>query len=104
MSDIDSALERLLRSASASSETDTTPGAPFGFATRVVAQWRSGAAPLNGNGIARLIRRVALAATVVLVFAGAGAFRELSRSRDLIEPATNEFAIADSLIDEEVSQ
>jgi hypothetical protein len=103
MSDIDIVLKRLLHAAAATKD-DRDTAAPFGFATRVVAQWRSGSGAMNGNGIARLIRRVALIATVVIVISTAGAVREFTQTRELGEPTTNEFAIADSLIDEEVSQ
>ena len=100
-------LDRLLKSASAA-RTGQGPAnepieMPFGFDTRVVALWRANA---NGNGGLRalndFIRRVALVATAIIVVASAGAFYEIGRNRDLSEPsASNEFAIADSLIQDE---
>ena len=102
MSDRD--LERLLKSAAKTSEAENVE-MPFGFDTRVVALWRSGG---NGNGMVRtisvLVRRVALLATAVIVVAGAGVYVQANRNNDLNEPSANEFAIADSVIQDEVGQ
>ena len=94
-------IDRLLRSAALGSE-DVWATVPFGFDTRVIALWRE--SPSGSNGLTRLVRRVALIAATVIVVATAGAFRELNRSRDISEPFGNEFAIADSAIQNEFSQ
>jgi len=100
MKDVD--LDRLLRAA-AKTKDDAPIEAPFGFDTRVIALWRA-----NGNGasraLTRLIRRVALVAAAVMVAATIGAYREVKQSRDVGEVFANEFAIADSAIQEEFSQ
>ena len=93
-------LDRLLRSA-ARSKDDATVEMPFGFDTRVVALSRR-----NGNGpaFAGLLRRVAIVATAVIVFATAGAYLEFNRNSDAFLASGNEFAIADSAIQDEVAQ
>lgn len=93
-------LDRLLRAASKAK--DEAPfEMPFGFDTRVVAFSRR-----NGNGAAfgALLRRVAFAAAAVIVFATAGAYLEFKRNGDAIMASGNEFAIADSAIQDEVAQ
>jgi hypothetical protein len=104
MDNVDPKLDRLLRSAAQAG--DDAPGsAPFGFDTRVVALWRAGAANANGNGVAHLLRRVAILATIVIVISTAAALREFKQSRETFgEPMSNEFALADSAIQEEFSQ
>jgi hypothetical protein len=93
-------LDRLLRAA-AHAKVDAPVEMPFGFDTRVVALSRR-----NGNGpaFAGLLRRVAFAAAAVIVFATAGAYFEFNRSGDAFEASSNEFAIADSAIQDEVAQ
>ena len=98
-SDVDLALERLMRSA-AQASPDAPVAAPFGFETRVVALWR--ASGNNGNGLARFLRRVALVASAVIVISTAAAVREYAKTLQRGEPLTNEFAIADSVIQDEV--
>jgi len=102
MTDVDGKIDRLLRAAALAKE-EAPLDAPFGFDTRVVALWRAKekAASL---GLARLVRRVALIAIAVAVVAGAGAYRETGQSRESNEPLANEFAIADSAIQDEFSQ
>jgi len=98
MRNIDLALNRLLRNAAG----DAAPAEmPFGFDTRVVALTRR-----NGNGavFGALLRRVALLAAAVFVFASAGAYLEFNRSTDEILASGNEFAVADSAIQDEVAQ
>ena len=98
MKNIDLALNRLLRNAAG----DAAPAEmPFGFDTRVVALTRR-----NGNGavFGALLRRVALLAAAVFVFASAGAYLEFNRSTDEILASGNEFAVADSAIQDEVAQ
>jgi hypothetical protein len=102
MKDADEKLDRLLRAASLIKE-HVSAGAPFGFDVRLVALWRAQqkAASLD---LIRLVRRVALIAAAVIAVAGAGAYREAGQRRDSSEPFTNEFAIADSAIQEEFLQ
>ena len=102
MKDADEKIDRLLRAAALSKE-DAHLEAPLGFATRVVALWRAKekAASLS---LVRLIRRVGFVAAAVALLAAGGAYREVGQSRDNSEPFTNEFAIADSAIQEEFVQ
>jgi len=101
MNDVDGKIARLLRSAALTSE-DVSLQAPFGFDTRVVAIWRTHeGAP---NGIARLLRRVALLACAVIVLSAAGAYREITQTRELDDSFSNKFAIADAAIQDEFSQ
>jgi len=98
----DSALHRLLRSAAQGNDSEPI-SAPFGFDTRVVALART-ASTIGGNGIARLVRRVALIATAVILVSSAASFRELLATKDIAEPGANEYAIADSEIQQEFNQ
>jgi len=93
-------LDRLLRAAAQTKE-DAPAEMPFGFDTRVVALSRR-----NGNGAAfgAVMRRVALIAASVIVLASAGAYFEFNRNGDAITASGNEFAIADSAIQDEVAQ
>jgi hypothetical protein len=90
-------IDRLLRSAAQAGEEPAAM--PFGFDTRVVALWR--AATPNGNGVVRLLRRVAILSAAVIVVATIAAVREANESREIRESLTNEFAIADSAIQDE---
>jgi hypothetical protein len=96
----DADVDRLLRSA-ALVKDDASAEMPFGFDTRVIALSRR-----NGNGAAfgALLRRIALAAAAVIVFASAGAYLEFARSGDAVETFGNDYAIADSAIQDEVAQ
>jgi len=101
MNDVDGKIARLLRSAALTSK-EVSQQAPFGFDTRVVAIWRTHeGAP---NGIARLLRRVALLACAVIVLSAAGAYREITQTRELDDSFSNKFAIADAAIQDEFSQ
>jgi hypothetical protein len=100
----DSELERLLRAAARSDQPE--PTAPFGFDTRVVAQWR---ATRSDNGsfsreIAALLRRIAVGAVIVTVVASVGAYWQVSENEDEGEPLTNAYAIADHAIESGVFQ
>jgi hypothetical protein len=97
----DQGLDRLLRSAAQVSE-EVPDAPPFGFETRVVSLWRSGATPANGLGA--LLRKVAVVSAVVALVATAAAARELRQNRELGDSVTNEFAIADSAIQTEFSK
>ena len=91
-------IDRLLRSAAQARE-ETVPAMPFGFDTRLVALWRA-AAP-RANGVTLLLRRVALLSVGVIVISTVAAVREANQSREIGESFTNEFAIADSAIQDE---
>jgi hypothetical protein len=94
----DGKMDRLLRSAAQVHE-ETVPAMPFGFDTRVVALWR--AATPKANGVTSLIRRVALLSVGMIVISTVAAVREANQSREIGESLTNEFAIADSAIQDE---
>jgi hypothetical protein len=94
----DEKIDRLLRSAARVREQEQA-AMPFGFDTRVVALWRA-AAP-KANGLNSLLRRVALLSVAVIVISTIAAVREASQSREIGESFTNEFAIADSAIQDE---
>jgi hypothetical protein len=91
-------IDRLLRSAAQGRE-EHPAAMPFGFDTRVVALWRAALPP--GNGVMQLLRRVAVLSTAVIVVSTVAAVREGNRSREIRESLTNEFAIADSAIQDE---
>src|SRR5947207_6160093 len=92
-------LDRLLRAAS--SKEDAPAEIPFGFDIRVVAQWRAqvDAASL---GMMRLLRRVALAAVAIIIMTAAVAYIEADRNGESNEPFANEYAIADTAIQDEI--
>jgi hypothetical protein len=91
-------IDRLLRSAAQTGE-ERPAAMPFGFDTRVVALWR--AALPTGSDVMQLLRRVAVLSTAVIVVSTIAAVREANQSRELRESFTNEFAIADSAIQDE---
>jgi hypothetical protein len=98
MNDVD--LDRLLSNALRAKD-EAPAEMPFGFDTRVIALSRR-----NGNGVAfaMFVRRGAAVAAAVIVFATAGAWFEFNQNGDTIEGIGNEFAIADSAIQDEVAQ
>lgn len=91
-------IDRLLRSA-AQADEEVAAAMPFGFDTRVVALWRAGA-PMT-NGVMQLLRRVAVLSIAVIVISTVAAVREANQSREIRESFANEFAIADSAIQDE---
>ena len=91
-------IDRLLQSA-AQADDEVPPAMPFGFDTRVVALWR--AALPTGAGVTQLLRRVAVLSAAVIVVSTIGAVREANQSREIRESFANEFAIADSAIQDE---
>jgi hypothetical protein len=91
-------IDRLLRSAAQMGEEDPV-AMPFGFDTRVVALWR--AATPKGTAVVRLLRRVAVLSIAVIVVSTIAAVREANQSVEIRESLTNEFAIADSAIQDE---
>ena len=94
-------IDRLLGSAAQVREEEPS-SMPFGFDTRVIALWR--AALPTSNGVVSLVRRVALLALAVIVISTIAAVREANQSREIGESFTNEFAIADTAIQDEFSQ
>ena len=99
MKDVDLKLARLLHSAAEVRE-DAPAEAPFGFDTRVVALWRAGL-PNENNGLARLLRRVAVLAVAVIGISSAAVFHELNQESAADELFTNAYASADSAIETE---
>ena len=89
---------RLLRAAAQADEEVPAP-MPFGFDTRVVALWRAGGP--KTNGVMQLLRRVAVLSTAVIVISTIAAVREAKQSSEIRESLANEFAIADSAIQDE---
>ena len=100
MKHVDARLDRLLRNAAKAADTGPAE-MPFGFDTRVIALARG-----NGNGavFGALLRRIALVAAAVIVFASAGAYLEFNSNSESVFATGNEFAIADSAIQDEVAQ
>jgi hypothetical protein len=97
----DNEVDRLLRSA-AQSANEAPVEMPFGFDTRVIALWRAMAQ--KPNGIASLLRRVAVLSAVVIAISTLAAVREIKQSKEQYNDFTNEFAIADTAIQDEFSQ
>lgn len=86
-------IDRLLRSAAAA-PGEPIPTMPFGFDTRVLAQWRA-TWPNDSATILHLLRRVMLLALALIVLASAAAYHELHHGD---EPFGDEYAMADSAI------
>ena len=97
----DHEIDRLLRSAAKTGD-EAPAEMPFGFDTREVALWRALAA--KPNGIASLLRRVALFSAAVIAISTFAAVREIKQSREQYNDFSNEFAIADTAIQDEFSQ
>ena len=91
-------IDRLLQSA-AQADEKIPASMPFGFDTRVVALWRAGMP--KANGVMQLLRRVDVLSIAVIVISTSAAIREANQSREIRESFTNEFAIADSAIQDE---
>ena len=91
-------IDRLVRS-TAQADEEVPAEMPFGFDTRVVALWRAGTP--KANGVMQLLRRVAVLSIAVIVISTIAAIREANQSREIRESFTNEFAIADSAIQDE---
>ena len=100
----DADVDRLFRSA-ANAPDDSSVEAPFGFATRVVAGWRSSR---NGGNdaaeLSRFLRRAGVIAGAVVVLAGGAAYRQYRDETRFAALSTNEYVIADSAIQTEFSQ
>jgi len=91
-------IDRLLRSA-AQADKEVLAAMPFGFDTRVVALWRAGVP--KANGVMQLLRHVAMVSIAIIVISTIAAIREANQSREIRESFANEFAIADSAIQDE---
>jgi hypothetical protein len=92
-------IDRLLRSA-AQADQEAPAVMPFGFDTRVVALWRASSS--KANGVVQLLRRVAVLSLGIIVISTIAAVREANHSREIRESFANEFAIADSAIQDEL--
>ncbi len=99
----DHGVDRLLRSAAQAGD-EAPAEIPFGFDTRVVALWSRSRESAKPNGIASLLRRVALLSAAVIAISTLAAVRELKQSREKSNDFTNEFAIVDTAIQDEFSQ
>lgn len=95
-------LMRLLRSA-ALGKMETDIEAPFGFDTRVLARWRERKGNDNSE-LALLVRRIAAIALAITLVGGLAAYRQISEEQEIGEPLTNEYAIADSTIEQQFWQ
>ncbi len=97
-------IDRLFRSAAQAPEP-ATGEVPYGFETRVVALWRPGK---NGKidlaELSRFLRRAGVIASAVLIMAGAAAYRQYRDETKFAALATNEYMIADSAIQSEISR
>jgi hypothetical protein len=91
-------IDRLLRSA-AQADEEVPAAIPFGFDTRVVALWRAGTS--KPNGVMQLLRSVAELSLAGIAISTVAAVREANQSREIRESFANEFAIADSAIQDE---
>jgi hypothetical protein len=89
-------LERLFRAA-AETVSDLPNEMPFGFETRLLAEWRAGQTR-DYVDLGRLLRRVVLLSLAVIALAGAGTYHELRQSDDPDEAGSDEYAIVDSAI------
>ena len=95
----DHKIDRLLRSAAQAGE-EASAAMPFGFDTRVIALSR--AAVPKPNGLTQLIRSVELLSAAVILLSTLAAIREVKQSREQLgDSLTNEYAIADSAIQDE---
>lgn len=95
-------IDRLLRSALRTSADGAPPEMPFGFDTRVVALWR--ASVQKPNSVASLLQRVALLSVAVITISTLAAIIEIKQNQEQDNAFANEFAIADSAIQDEFSQ
>jgi hypothetical protein len=100
----DADLDRLLHAA-ARSPDESPAEPPFGFATRVLAAWRSGQGSANDVAdLTRFLRRTGVIAFAILTIASAAAYRQFRENAAFAAPQTNEYAIADSQIQTEFLQ
>ena len=106
MAQHDRKLERLLRMAA--QHDDAAPAEmPYGFDTRVVALARAhrlASGDTGGWEVARLVRRVALGAVIITAFASSAAYWQMTENREISDPSSNAYAIADNAIEAEFFQ
>ncbi len=93
----DSDLDKLLRAAAAA-PADLVDEMPFGFDTRVVAQWRATRAGSEWRSFAPMLRWIALGATAIVLSAGS-AWWQVQQEDEFEYPAANTYAIADTAIE-----
>lgn len=103
MARLDSHLQRLLKLAATAKEEEIVDGAPFGFDTKVLTNWRA-LRKIENMDLGRFVRHVALVAIAITVIGGVAGYRQLSESDDLNEPLTNDYAMADSVIESQLLQ
>ena len=97
-------VDRLLRAASRAPD-EPAAEAPFGFETRIVAAWRAANGSLNDFAdLSRFLRRAGLIAVVVLLLASGAAYQQYRDDAKFAALPSNEYAIADSAIQTELSQ
>ena len=100
----DADLDRLLRSA-AKAVDPSTPEAPYGFETRVIALWQAGPGRADDAvELARFLSRVGAVALVVLALASISTYQQFNENEARTTPQANEYALADSAIQTEFSQ
>jgi hypothetical protein len=98
----DTYLTRLLKLAAAARE-ESGMEAPFGFDTRVVARWREMMRNDHGD-LARFVRRVALTAIAITIVSGVATYRQINEDDETGEPLTNDYALVDSAIQNQLLQ
>lgn len=89
-------LRRLLRAAT-ETVSDQSNEMPFGFETRILADWRANLTR-DFVDVGRLLRRVVLLSLAVIALASAGTYHELRQSDDSDESNGDEYALVDSAI------
>ena len=94
----DADLDKLLRAAAAA-PAEPVDEMPFGFDTRVVAQWRANrGGGADWRSFAPMLRWIALGATAIVLSAGS-AWWQVEREDEFEYPAANTYAIADTVIE-----
>ncbi|PYJ30557.1 MAG: hypothetical protein DME89_00010 [Verrucomicrobia bacterium] len=82
----------------------TSETMPFDLEVRRLPDQSATTRVSNPNGIVSLVRRVALISAAVIVISTIAVVREANQSREIGESFANEFAIADTAIQNEFSQ
>ncbi len=96
MGRLDTRLLRLLKVA-AQAKDDVPGEMPFGFETRILARWRELRSDSSAE-VARFVRRVAIGAIVVTLFGAVIGYNQLRDEEETNEPLTNDYALVDSTI------
>lgn len=102
MDERDTHLTRLLKIAATAKEESETE-APFGFDTRIVARWREMTRNDHGD-LTRFVRRVALIAIAITIIGGVATYRQINEDDETGEPLTNDYALVDSAIQNQLVQ